>query len=96
MRQYFFRIFIEYLSPARLMNPIKFCRKLVLSSFFIFFQIGGATGHIGDPSERSTERPSLSSELVFKNADGIRENIENVFENFRRHFTEGAQYPPVK
>ncbi|XP_034242641.1 tyrosine--tRNA ligase, mitochondrial [Thrips palmi] len=58
--------------------------------------IGGATGHIGDPSERSTERPSLSSELVFKNADSIKENIENVFENFRKHFSDGCELHPPK
>lgn len=58
--------------------------------------IGGATGHIGDPSERSTERPSLSSELVFKNANGIKENIESVFENFRKHFSLDAKLHPVK
>lgn len=60
------------------------------------FQIGGATGHIGDPSERSTERPSISSELVFKNADGIKENIENVFQNFRKYFAADEKLLPVK
>lgn len=58
--------------------------------------IGGATGHIGDPSERNTERPLISSQNVFKNADGIKKNIECVFENYRKHFSNGAELHPVK
>lgn len=58
--------------------------------------IGGATGHIGDPSGRSSERTSLESEAVFKNADGIAKNIENVFENFKKHFCPDQTLHPVK
>lgn len=57
--------------------------------------IGGATGHIGDPSERSTERPSLAAEEVFKNAEGIKRNIENVFNNYQKFFSGGAKLHPV-
>ncbi|KAK3930413.1 Tyrosine--tRNA ligase, mitochondrial [Frankliniella fusca] len=65
------------------------------SIFYLNISLGGATGHIGDPSERNTERPLMKSHQVFKNADGIKRNIECVFENFRKHFSEGAKLHPV-
>lgn len=43
--------------------------------------VGGATGMIGDPSGRSTERNFLTEEQVQKNLAGIRENLSR-FLNF--------------
>lgn len=37
--------------------------------------VGGATGMIGDPSGRSTERNFLSEEQLKKNLEGIKENL---------------------
>lgn len=40
--------------------------------------VGGATGMIGDPSGKSTERTFLNEESLRKNQDGIREVIERI------------------
>lgn len=37
--------------------------------------VGGATGMIGDPSGKSSERPSMSEDEVDRNLEGIRENL---------------------
>ena len=37
--------------------------------------VGGATGMIGDPSGRSTERNFLSEEQLLRNLEGIKENL---------------------
>lgn len=40
--------------------------------------VGGATGMIGDPSGRNSERQLLSEEDIQKNLKGIRRNLEQV------------------
>ena len=45
--------------------------------------VGGATGMIGDPSGRSTERNFLSVEQLQKNLEGIKENLSR-FLDFNR------------
>ncbi|RUS20896.1 tyrosine-tRNA ligase [Endogone sp. FLAS-F59071] len=47
--------------------------------------IGGATGSIGDPSGRNTERIPLSAEALDRNIRGIRAQLE-------RFFTRGVEY----
>ncbi|KAF9520278.1 hypothetical protein BS47DRAFT_1335868 [Hydnum rufescens UP504] len=43
--------------------------------------IGGATGFIGDPGGRSTERPLLSAEELGLNVSGITEQVHRFFKN---------------
>ena len=47
--------------------------------------MGGATGSIGDPSGRSTERQPLSS-------DTIRENVTHIKTQVRNFFHNGVEY----
>jgi len=47
--------------------------------------MGGATGAIGDPSGRSTERPILSPSK-------LQENVSSITEQVYRFFTRGTQY----
>jgi tyrosyl-tRNA synthetase len=42
--------------------------------------VGGATGRIGDPSGKSTEREMLDAEEVAKNVEGIRENLSRFLD----------------
>jgi len=42
--------------------------------------VGGATGMIGDPSGRSTERNFLSEEQLRKNLEGIKENLSRFLD----------------
>ncbi len=42
--------------------------------------VGGATGMIGDPSGRSTERNALTEEQVQRNLAGIRENLSRFLD----------------
>ena len=43
--------------------------------------VGGATGRIGDPSGRSSERPIMTDEVFAKNLEGIKKSA-NKFFNF--------------
>ncbi|XP_070501857.1 tyrosine--tRNA ligase, mitochondrial [Chironomus tepperi] len=50
--------------------------------------IGGATGLIGDPSGRNTERKLLENEIIQNNLVGIKKQINNIFDNHRAYFWE--------
>jgi len=39
-------------------------------------QVGGATGRVGDPSGRSTERPLLDLDIIQNNIVGLKSNID--------------------
>ncbi|KAJ3237511.1 tyrosyl-tRNA synthetase [Chytriomyces hyalinus] len=43
--------------------------------------VGGATGSIGDPSGRISERSVLSRETIVENCSGIRNQLERIFKN---------------
>lgn len=43
--------------------------------------LGGATGKIGDPSGKSTERPLLTHETLQKNVEGIRKQFQRCLKN---------------
>lgn len=53
--------------------------------------LGGATGLIGDPSGRSTERNLLEREVMQRNLDKIRGQMERIFGNHKECF-----YPEKK
>ncbi|KAH9506562.1 Tyrosine--tRNA ligase, mitochondrial [Dermatophagoides farinae] len=69
---------------------------LVLISLFhlhhhghrIILLIGDATAHIGDPSGKVQERPILSDNLIDSNACGIEQDIQQVFDNYRKYFAK--------
>src|SRR5690606_11795634 len=42
--------------------------------------VGGATGMIGDPSGRSTERNLLTKEQIEQNVAGLKKQMERIFE----------------
>lgn len=42
--------------------------------------VGGATGMIGDPSGRSTERNLLTKEQIEKNVSGLKAQMERIFD----------------
>lgn len=43
--------------------------------------VGGATGLIGDPSGRKTERSQLQESIVEHNLESIKKQLEKVFQN---------------
>lgn len=49
-------------------------------------QIGGATGQIGDPSGRNSERPLMEIASVQHNLAAIQRQIETLFENHEKYF----------
>ncbi|WP_102691038.1 tyrosine--tRNA ligase [Rummeliibacillus pycnus] len=51
--------------------------------------VGGATGMIGDPSGRSTERNLLTAEQIDHNVAGIKKQLERIFDFSEDH--NGAQ-----
>ena len=50
--------------------------------------MGGATGSIGDPSGRSTERTELDPNLVYKNASLIGIQLEKILKNAQDFFSK--------
>lgn len=49
--------------------------------------IGGATGMIGDPSGKSTERQLLTEEIIASNMKGIRKNLEALLDFSQQNTT---------
>ncbi|KAG8819093.1 tyrosyl-tRNA synthetase, partial [Serendipita sp. 399] len=49
--------------------------------------IGGATGQVGDPGGRSTERDLLETDLVKRNANAITDQVQKFFETATKHAT---------
>ena len=60
--------------------------------------LGGATARIGDPSGRSSERILLEDEVIEKNIQGIRADIERIFNNHEEYFwsNERGELPEVE
>jgi tyrosyl-tRNA synthetase len=52
-------------------------------------QIGGATGSIGDPSGRSTERNALDKAVVDA-------NVQSITHQVKRFFTLGTEYAQTR
>lgn len=66
-------------SLAQIMTLIHFQR----SGHKPYVLVGGATGMVGDPSGKSTERNLLSEEILLKNVNGIKNQLSKFldFEN---------------
>ena len=47
--------------------------------------MGGATGLIGDPSGKQSERPMLAKEEINKNIKGIEKTLNDVICNIYSH-----------
>ena len=59
---------------------IMMLRRLQLAGHKVIALVGGATGLIGDPSGKSTERNMLTVEKVEENKKGIRENLSRILD----------------
>lgn len=55
--------------------------------------VGGATGKVGDPSGKSTERPVLSGETIRRNLIGIEANLRQVLDRSAKHVIETGGTP---
>lgn len=53
--------------------------------------LGGATGRVGDPSGKSTERPVLAAREIEANVVGIRNIVQGILER-----NQDNNKPPVK
>lgn len=53
--------------------------------------VGGATGLIGDPSHRKSERVEIEKYLIEENTKCIANNIKTIFGNHEKHFWKGKQ-----
>lgn len=51
--------------------------------------VGGATGRIGDPSDRNKDRPMMTDEMIAKNSAGLRRSYEK-FINFGNGDTDAV------
>ena len=59
---------------------IMMLRRLQLAGHKVIALVGGATGLIGDPSGKSSERNMLTVEKVEENKKGIRENLSRILD----------------
>lgn len=57
-----------------------------ISVIHIFWQVGGATAIIGDPSGKNSDREALSKQHIDENILGIQRNIATIFENHEKCF----------
>nr|XP_033329976.1 tyrosine--tRNA ligase, mitochondrial [Megalopta genalis] len=60
--------------------------------------LGGATGLIGDPSFRTSERVEIEDVVIHENILSIRQDILNIFHNHEKYFCENLRIKllPVK
>ncbi len=66
-------------------------RCLILElQYFFSSQIGGATGLVGDPSGRSSERNQLSYNTLQSNLEGIKNDLIRVFNNAKQFLPDHA------
>ncbi|WFD07288.1 tyrosine--tRNA ligase [Malassezia vespertilionis] len=56
--------------------------------------VGGATGTVGDPSGRSTERPALKAEQLQQNVAGIRAQMIQFFHNAAKYLERRGKIVP--
>lgn len=66
-------------------------------SDLIFWQVGGSTAKIGDPSGKNSDREALSKQHVDENILGIKTNIATIFANHEKLFWNDTDAPkPIR
>ncbi len=60
------------------LKPVWVLRRLQQMGHKAIVLIGGATGTIGDPSGRATDRPMLTNEDLDANREALRRQIESL------------------
>ncbi|ORZ35698.1 tyrosyl-tRNA synthetase [Catenaria anguillulae PL171] len=73
--------------------PLTASLRFLLHGHNVLALIGGATGSIGDPSGRATERSSLSSAVLAANEAGITTQVHRFFENGVQYATRRGYTP---
>ncbi|KZC04473.1 PREDICTED: tyrosine--tRNA ligase, mitochondrial [Dufourea novaeangliae] len=58
----------------------------------VIILLGGATGLIGDPSFRNSERVEIENIVLNENLQSINNNIKKIFRNHERHFCKKLQH----
>lgn len=59
--------------------------------------LGGATGFVGDPSGRNTDRTALQKDIIHNNVSFIKKNLETVFENHQKYiWSENTELNPIR
>lgn len=53
---------------------------------YIVSQIGGATGKIGDPSGKKTDREGIGINIIEQNIICIERQIQHIFDNHENYF----------
>lgn len=79
------KVYVGFDPTADSLHLGNFVGMMVLSWFQRFghtpvIVLGGATGKIGDPSGKSTERPLLDEETLRRNTEGIRRNFLHILD----------------
>jgi len=63
--------------------------------------VGGATAKIGDPSGKSSEREAIGDDVISKNVEGLKRDLNAVFKNhqelfLRENAENGGKFKPLK
>ncbi|XP_003707527.2 tyrosine--tRNA ligase, mitochondrial [Megachile rotundata] len=57
----------------------------------VIILLGGATGLIGDPSYRKSERVEIEQVVLEQNIEGIKRDIINIIRNHEQYFNKGRK-----
>lgn len=57
----------------------------------VIILLGGATGLIGDPSYRKSERVEIEEIILKENLNSIKENIVNILRNHQKYFSKSQR-----
>src|SRR5919202_1072325 len=60
--------------------PILLLKHLQIAGHKPFALVGGATGMVGDPSGKSSERNLLSEDILHKNLEGIKKQLQRFLD----------------
>lgn len=80
--------------------PLMILLNFYVKGHDVFALVGGATGRVGDPSGRTTERQAMSDVSRLKNVDRIQQQFTRFFENgwkyYESRFPEMSAQGPGK
>ncbi|KAL7747028.1 tyrosyl-tRNA synthetase [Sorochytrium milnesiophthora] len=65
--------------------PLTCLLRFLVHGHRVLGVVGGATGAIGDPSGRSSERQALAEDVLERNIRGVRTQVERFFERGVQH-----------
>ncbi|GAV50413.1 hypothetical protein ZYGR_0U02690 [Zygosaccharomyces rouxii] len=73
--------------------PLMILLNFYVKGHDVFALVGGATGRVGDPSGRTTERQGMSDDSRLDNVDRIQQQFTRFFENGWKYYE--SRFPQI-